>query len=187
MIHENDFLLHTGKIFLIGDIQKRLYRIFAEKIRFLISKKKNPIQVFITTDGGDPEFASAIVDDINGTKSLGLEVYTIGIGQVYSAGAFILAAGSKRFATEGTSLMIHPFSYDLGDSEHQSNKAYVNYTENMYNEMISSLAIKCGRKTPKDIKKFFEEIRDGKWLNAEQAVEFGLIDSIWNYSLENLN
>jgi ATP-dependent protease ClpP protease subunit len=41
--------------------------------------------------------------------------------------------------------------------------------------------MRCGRKNPRAIKKFFTETRDGKWLNAEQAIDFGLINKIWSY------
>jgi ATP-dependent Clp protease protease subunit len=175
-----------GKIFIIGEINGDTYLQVAQGLRNAVSNNLNRVDVYINSSGGEVESALAIIDDFGVFKSLNKDIYTIAIGEACSSGALILAYGTKRFATENSTMMLHPFSYDLGEKEHQATKSYVSFADDMYKKVMASLAMRCGRNNPSELKKFISDIRDGKWLDVDTAIDFGLIDGKWDYSLENL-
>lgn len=171
-------------LFINGDIEEKTYLNFAQELRYKLSLGISPIKLYINSGGGELESALAIIDDFSLVESKGKEIWTIAIGQASSSAALILAYGSKRFATPNSVMMLHPISYDLGENEHQSTKTYVNFADKVYNNIMTSLAVKCGRKQAKQVQKFIREVRDGLWLDVDEAKNFGLIDDVWDYSLE---
>lgn len=183
-----DYFLKSGQIFISGEIVDETYLRVSQQLRYMNYLEINPVKIFLNSPGGEVENAMAIIDEFRlfQRKDVNKEIWTIAIGQACSSAAFILAYGSRRFATDCASLMIHPMSYDQGEVEHQASFAYAKFAEQLYQDLMMPLAYRCGCKSKKAANKFIESIRDGKWMNAEEAKEFGLIDEIWDYSLERL-
>lgn len=180
----DEYLEDSSLLFINGEIKDKTYLNFAQQLRHKLSLNISPIKLYINSYGGELESALAIIDDFSLVETKGKEIWTIAIGQAASSAALILAYGSKRFATANSMMMLHPISYDLGEGEHQSTKTYVNFADKVYNNIMTSLAVKCERKQPKQIQKFITDIRDGLWLDVDEAKTFGLIDGVWDYSLE---
>lgn len=176
------YLLKNREILLFGEIDEKKAKGFILRARYIHSRspKNQPLLIFINSGGGDVDFAISIIEEIK-SISRDREVYTIGTGQVMSAAIFILAAGSKRYGCEYTSYMMHPFSYEPHTESviHEQFKEQVLHTDKVYNNLITDLAITCGKKEPKQIKKFREDIQKNIWLDTDGALEFGLINSIW--------
>lgn len=145
------------------------------------------MNIYICTEGGDVECAMGIVDEINGLRTAGIKVNTIGIGRVYSCGIFILCAGEHRFGTENTTYMMHPFRYELGEEYHNIAREYIKYADKQQNEVMLWVAMQCGKSLSKDIKKFMNDVNDNIYLNNETAKELGLIHEDWNYAKETHN
>ena len=145
------FLLNTGRIFIWGDIDEDSAEKFVKELRYVISKNITDIYIYIHSEGGEVDASCAIVDEINGAKALGCEVYTIGIGKAYSCASFILAMGSPkcRYATETTSLMLHPVSYELESDYIDAQRSYTEFTDHQYKRIVEMIARACGRKTKK--------------------------------------
>jgi len=183
----DNYFLNNGQITIIGDINEELYLQVSKQLRWLRKLDVSRVRIYINSQGGEVESALAIIDEFKLFQQKGShkEVWTIATGNCCSAAAFILAYGSKRFATDNATIMVHPISYDPGEGEHQSTKTYVEYAERLYKNVMWPLAARCGRKSTKEVEKFIEEIRNGKWMEPEEAKEFGIIDDIWDYSLEN--
>lgn len=180
----DDYLLDKGQIFISGEIDYTTYLDVSKKLRYCFYKNISPVKIYINSTGGVVEDALGIIDEFKLFEQNDKEIYCIGCGQVCSSAAIILGFGTQRFATESTTLLLHPISYDLGNSEHQSAKSYVIFAEKLYNNIMINLALKCGRKTPKELQKFIDSIRNGYWMDCDSALEFGLIHAKWNYSLE---
>lgn len=168
-------------IYLIGDIDEKTYKRFLYKLRILKQEKVDKINIYITTDGGDVHFAAGMFDEIEGAKKSGITINTIALGAVASAGIFILSAGDIRWGTENTTYFVHPFSYATQDY-HQQTKQYVNFADEYYNNLMVSLATRCGYNTPKKIKEFLRKVNENIWLDTDSAIKFGLIDKKWNYN-----
>lgn len=180
----SDYFNESGIFFINGEINSNTYIELAEGLRHSKHLEIPRIHIYINSGGGELEAALAIIDDFKIYEKNNKEIYTIAVGEACSCGALILAYGTKRFATENAVMMLHPISYDLGEAEHQSTKSYVNFAEKLYNNLMTSLAMRCGRKNSKEIKSFMDKIRDGHWMDVDGAIEFGLIDDKWDYSLE---
>jgi ATP-dependent protease ClpP protease subunit len=123
-------------------------------------------------------------DEMKGLHILGATIYTIVIGKAYSAAAEILAAGDERYATHNARLMMHPVSYDVGHDYISQQLAYSNFMNKVNRACLITAARNCGYKTKAAIKKFEEAIKDGLWMTADEAIDFGLIDNIWDYRWE---
>ena len=130
------------------------------------------IQFYINSPGGSVTSGFAIYDTMQYIKS---DVSTICIGMAASMGAFLLAAGAKgkRIALPNAEVMIHQptggFRGQATDIQIHAEK--ILRTKDRLNTI---LAENTGRKV--------EEIRDASerdnFMTAEEAKEFGLIDSV---------
>lgn len=123
-----------------------------------------PIELWIRTNGGWSEDAFAIIDVM---ETISSPVTTIAMGSTSSAGAMILAAGTGgRKALPNAVVMVHDNlsedkgEYSLGRAERATELAFWKRTA----------------KLPSD---WFTQKGDFSYfLNAEQAMEFGLVDEI---------
>ena len=70
----------------------------------LAIEDRQPIKIFINSDGGYVATVLHVIDMIHLSKP---PVYTIGMGRVYSAGGLLLMAGHKRYIFPHTSCLIH--------------------------------------------------------------------------------
>lgn len=70
----------------------------------LAIEDRQPIKIFINSDGGYVATVLHVIDMIHLSKT---PVYTIGMGRVYSAGGLLLMAGHKRYIFPHTSCLIH--------------------------------------------------------------------------------
>ncbi len=83
---------------------------------------KNPYQrfvLFITTDGGDADPARLFYSLV---RTADINLITVALEHVYSAGLVLLLAGKQRFATAHTEFVIHQASLYLQGS-HAYNEA----------------------------------------------------------------
>ena len=77
--------------------------------------KREPIRVFINSNGGNAYDALAIFDVIKQSKT---PVHTIALGWCMSAGMWIFMAGAERYVGEHATLMFHDvFSHANGKTE----------------------------------------------------------------------
>lgn len=68
---------------------------------------KDPIEIYIDTNGGDAFAGFAIVDMIEQLKNDGYEVVTINMAKSFSAGMIIAISGSVRKAFSRSRYMLH--------------------------------------------------------------------------------
>jgi ATP-dependent Clp protease protease subunit len=132
------------------------------------------VQIYINSPGGSFTAMSAIYDTMRYMKP---DVQTVCLGQAASAAAVILAAGSqgKRMALPNSRILIHQpateqASYgQSSDIEIQANE--ILRMRALLEKMIADNSGKSAEEVSRDIE------RD-KVLTADQAVEYGLIDTI---------
>ena len=103
------------------------------------------------------------------------DVSTIAIGAAASMGSFLLAAGTKgkRYALKNSEIMIHEV---LGETEGQASVI------KMQAERIISLRDKMNRLLAKltgnTYKKICNDTKRDYFMNAEEALKYGIIDKI---------
>jgi ATP-dependent Clp protease protease subunit len=108
-----------------------------------------------------------------------IQVCTLACGVAYSAAAGILAMGTKKWrgARPDSAIMLHPASLSLEHDYESNQRALMGFLSKRC-EMINRMtATACGM--IKKYKKFLSDIDKGLWLSAEEAVKYGVIDTVW--------
>ncbi|WP_112245893.1 ATP-dependent Clp protease proteolytic subunit [Kribbella monticola] len=131
------------------------------------------ISIYINSPGGSFTALTAIYDTIRYIKA---DVQTVCLGQAASAAAVLLAAGTpgKRMALPNSRIIIHQPATEgtygqSSDIEIQANE--ILRLRSLLEKMLSDASGKSLEEVSRDIE------RD-KFLTAEQAVQYGLIDSV---------
>lgn len=181
-----DFLLQSRRVLLFREIDDRLTIRIINILKYLANTGPEPIFLYINSPGGNVDNAKAIMDEIIEIQDIGIEVWTIVQGLACSAAADILSLGthSRRYASKHSTIMLHPMSYDLPPDyqafQEQTSKFYAKDADT-----INSLIAKaCGKTTPKKIQTFKQDIDKSLWLNANEAINYGVVDNIWTYQVE---
>jgi ATP-dependent Clp protease protease subunit len=168
-----DMLLENRIIFLAGPITERTASLVIMRLLYLQSiKKDQAINLYINSPGGLVDQTLAIYDTM---QFLGCEVATYCIGQASSGAAIILAAGTKgnRFALPNAKVMLHqPYGGITGQAEDIRIQAEeVLRDKKLLNDILS-------KHTGQDPEKIAAEIERDRYMNAQEALEYGLVDEI---------
>ena len=169
-------LLKDRIIFLGTPIDDTIANLVMAQLLHLESEDPDKdISIYINSPGGEITGLFAIYDTMQFVKC---EVSTICLGQAASAAAVLLAAGApgKRYALPNSRILIHqPYTEGTGgqisDLEIQANEIIRMRT--LLEEMIANATGQSTEDVSRDIE------RD-KILTAEQAVQYGLIDQVFD-------
>jgi ATP-dependent Clp protease protease subunit len=147
--------------------------IVAQLIHLESDDADKDVSIYINSPGGEMSSMMAIYDTMQHIKP---EVMTTCIGMAASAAAVILAAGErgKRFVLPHARVLIHqPHQSGL---EGQASDIEIHAKEiiRQKEEMNQILAQHTGQ----DVEKVVRDTDRDRWLTADQAVEYGLVDSI---------
>ena len=166
-------LLQDNVIFAVGPIEDNMANLIVAQMLFLESENPNKdIYLYINSPGGSITSGLSIYDTMQFIKP---DVSTICIGQAASMGAILLAGGtkSKRFSLPNSRMMIHqPISGFQG----QASDIDIHAKEVLkMKALVNSILSKHTGKSEKQIGK--DTDRDN-FMDAQAALEYGLIDQI---------
>jgi len=136
----------------------------------LDSLSHNPIKIFITSPGGDLDSTFLLYDVMKRVQS---PIITIG-DYCASAAAIILAAGSKRYLSPHSKVMLHLPAGQMGgdardwDIQHKQMEKYRN--------RVVDILIECGAK--KSHNEILNDIDRDYWMEPGEAIIYGLADEI---------
>lgn len=171
-IQPSEKLLKTRSLLLSGEINKEMADRFIKDLLILENEGNEPVKIFIDSPGGDVDAGYAIFDMI---RFVNCPVTIIGMGLVASAAALVLLAVDKknRIALPNSSYLIHqPLSQMKGTAtEIEIHAKQLDKLKAKLNKLISD-------ETGKDLKTVEEDTDRDHWLDAEEAVEYGLVDRI---------
>ena len=166
-------LLMDRIIFLGTPINDDVANIVIAQLLFLqADNPERDIHLYINSPGGSVSAGLAIYDTMQFLKS---PVSTICMGLAASMGAFLLAAGAKgkRLALPHSRIMIHQPSGGAqgtaADIEVQAKE--ILFLRQKMNELMS-------KHTGQDVSQIERDIERDKFMGAEEAVKYGLIDSV---------
>jgi ATP-dependent protease ClpP protease subunit len=137
-----------------------------------------PIYLHITTNGGDLLAGFFGYDKIKGSKN---PIITVVEGCVASAGSLLSMAGTKRYMTENSHLLIHQLrtgmfgTYEELVDEKANCNQFMTKLVNLYKDNSN------GKMSKTKIKEILK--RDIFW-DTKTAIANGLVDEVWNGSLE---
>lgn len=173
MKFDNKFL-EQRRVFLWGPVHDESAEKIVNRLLFLEANEPGKeIFFYINSPGGVVTSGMVIYDTM---KMISSPVTTICMGLAASMGSILLSGGEKgkRLIWPNGRVMIHQPS--LGGMYGQATDIEITANEILKTKQLSAkiLAENCG-KTYEQVMKDFD--RD-KWMNAAEAVEFGIVDGI---------
>jgi ATP-dependent Clp protease protease subunit len=166
-------LLKERVIFLVGEVNDFSANLILAQMLFLESENPDEdIHFYINSPGGSVTAGMAIYDTMQFIRP---QVSTLCIGMAASMGSFLLAAGEKgkRFCLPNSRIMIHqPLGGFRGQaSDFEIHAREMLSTKQKLNRMLS-------RHTGQPINKIESDTDRDNFLDAEQAVKYGLADKV---------
>ncbi|MCK5799070.1 MAG: ATP-dependent Clp endopeptidase proteolytic subunit ClpP [Deltaproteobacteria bacterium] len=166
-------LLKDRIVFLGGTVADDMANIVIAQMLFLESEDPDrDIMLYVNSPGGVVTSGLAIYDTMQYVKC---DVATICMGQAASMGALLLASGAagKRYALPHARIMVHQ---PLGGFSGQASDIDIQAREILgMRERLNKILAKH---TGKDFDTVSKDTDRDYYLNAKDAVEYGLVDEI---------
>jgi len=169
----DDLLLDNRIVFLVGEISYARAAEVIMKMLYLDNLKRNSeISLYINSPGGSVDDTMAIYDTIRFVSS---PVATYCIGRAQSGAALILAAGTKgsRYALPHAKVMLHqPWGGVGGQAADVKIQAEeILKAKAMINDILA-------KHTGQPVEKIQAETERDRYMTADEAKEYGLIDEV---------
>ncbi len=165
-------MLETRTVIISGEINDEVAKDVCNKLLLLESMSDEPINLFISSQGGHVDSGYYIHDMINFITP---KVNIIGSGWVVSAGVLIYLSGQKenRYSLPNTRFMIHqPSGGVQGQStEMEITAKEIIRTREKLNKLIS-------KETNQPLEKVAEDTARDYWLNTQEALDYGIVNKI---------
>lgn len=167
-------LLSHRVVFLGRPVDDEIANLIVAQLLHLESDDPDkPISLYINSPGGSMDSMFAIYDSMQHIRP---EVHTTCIGMAASAASLILAGGEvghRSILPHGRVMIHQPWVQNVGgqasDIEIHANE--IIRQREQANDILA-------RHTGQDIEKIRQDTDRDRWLTADQAVEYGLVDTI---------
>lgn len=164
--------LENRIVHIVGEINDTLAASVIAQLLHLESLGDEPISIYINSPGGSVTAGMAIYDTMRYIKP---QVYTICVGIAASMGAVLLSGGEKghRNMLSHSEVMIHQPSGGISGqaSDIILVSDHIRKTRETLNKV---LAVNCG----KELEKVALDTERDYWMNAKEALEYGIVDNI---------
>ena len=159
-------LLNERIVFLGDEVNSDTASLVIAQLLFLESEDPDKdISLYINSPGGSVTAGMGIYDTMQYIKC---DVSTICVGMAASMGAFLLAGGTK-----GKRMILQPSGGAQGQAtEIQITAEWILRTKK---NLAKILAENCNQ----PFEKVMEDTERDHWMSAEQALEYGLVDHIF--------
>ena len=165
-------MLKSRTILVSGEINKPLAERVIRSLIMLEEDAPDPIKVYIDSPGGDADAGYAIFDMMRFVKP---PIQMIGMGLVASAAALILLAAprERRIGLPNSHYLIHqPMSGSRGvATEIEIHAKEIEKLRAKINRLIAEETGQPMEKVEKDTDRDY-------WMNAEEAVAYGLLSRV---------
>lgn len=165
-------LLQDRIILLSGEIDDNLSNIIVSELLYLDSINHDDINIYINSPGGSITSGMAIYDTMNYIKS---DVSIVCIGMAASMAAFLLSSGKKgkRYALPNSEIMIHQ---PLGGVNGQATE--IKIAADRILKLKDKLNNILSKNTGKDINAIQNDTERDYFMDANEALKYGIIDKI---------
>lgn len=165
-------ILKTRSILISGEINKESADRFIKDLLVLESESKDPVKVFINSPGGNVDAGFAIYDMV---RFVSCPVIMVGMGLIASAASLILLAvpAERRVGLPNSSYLIHqPLSEMKGNAtDIEIHALQLEKIKEKLNRIISEA-------TGTALETVASDTDRDHWLDADQALAYGLISRI---------
>ncbi len=173
-------LLRDRIIYLGEAIDSDLANLIVAQLLFLDSEDpEKDIYLYINSPGGSVSAGMGIYDTMRHVRP---DVCTICMGIAASMGAFLLSGGTegKRMSLPHSRIMIHQ---PLGGAQGQATDIEIQAKEILY---LKKYLNEClAEHTGQPIEKITEDTERDFFMSASEAMEYGIIDQIYNRNSSN--
>ena len=166
-------LLRERIVFLGQEVEDGIANLITAQLLFLEGEDpEQDISLYINSPGGAAHAGMAIYDAIQYVKP---DVRTICYGIGMSAAAMILAGGApgKRFALPHARIMIHQ-----GSAGFRGTPTDIQIAAKEITETTRLMAEAIARHSGRDVEQVMRDIDRDFFMAPEEAIEYGLIDSV---------
>ena len=166
-------MMHERILWLAGPVNDQMSTVACAQLMFLDNlDPKADITCYIDSPGGSVKSGLSIVDIMNFIRP---DISTINTGMAASMGSILLGAGTKgmRAALPNSRVMLHQVSG--GAQGHTADMEITLAETKKYNVKLFDM---LGEYTGKTGAQVLEDCNRDKWLDAEEALEYGIIDEI---------
>jgi ATP-dependent Clp protease protease subunit len=166
-------LLKERIIFLGTGINDQVANLMVAQLLYLDSQDpEREISLYINSPGGIIYHGLAIYDTIQQVRA---PVRTVAVGVTASMGTMLLAAGTKgrRYALPHATIHMHPAG---GGAQGYAPDVEIQYKE--LQRMQDLLHQLLARHTGQKVKKVADDFDRDRWMSAEEAVEYGIVDEV---------
>jgi len=167
-----DKLLKTRSLLLTGEINKEMADRLIKDLLVLEAESQDSVKLYINSPGGDVDSGFAIYDMI---RFVSCPVTIIGMGLVASAAALVLLAVplERRIGLPNSSYLIHqPLS------EMKGNATDIEIHAMQLEKIKAKINRLIAEATGKSLEKVAHDTDRDYWLDADDAVKYGLISRI---------
>ena len=166
-------LLKERVVFLVGPVEDHVANLIVAQLLFLESENPDKdIHFYINSPGGSVSAGLAVYDTMQFIKP---DVSTMCVGQAASMGALLLAGGAegKRFCLPHSRVMIHQ---PLGGFQGQATDIDIHAKEILKaRDRLNQIFVKH---TGQSIDKIQQDTERDKFMSAEEAGSYGLVDAV---------
>lgn len=166
-------LMRDRILWVAGPVNDQMSTVVQAQLMFLDSiSSSKMITMHIDSPGGSVKSGLSMVDVMNYIKC---DISTINTGMAASMGSILLGAGTKgmRYSLPSSKVMLHQVS--AGASGHVEDMKISIAEAEKYNQKLFGMLAEY---TGKDKDQVLADCNRDNWLDAEQALEYGIIDDI---------
>ena len=178
VLKTREVLFKEGTIVINSNFDEVVMENVFFKIRELIRDNNVPeIFIYINSNGGDVTSLFPLIDIINYSPK---SISTIILGKAYSAGAILALCGhnGKRFAHRNSDILLHEVASSSSGESVKNTQIQLNAERAKYlNNKLVSIIKENTKLSKKQIKEYMESNLD-KFITAEKAIKYGIIDKI---------
>lgn len=165
-------LLKSRTVLINGEVDHELAEKVIGQLIVLDTESHDPIRVLVTSQGGHVDSGYAILDMLRFIES---PVVTIGVGWVASIGVPILfgATRENRYSLPNTRYLLHQPSGGAGGpvSDIRIEAQEILKIRERINLLIAE-------ETGQAVEKIAQDSDRNFWMNAEEALEYGLVSKV---------
>ena len=169
-------MLKDRVIFLNGQVEDNMANLIVAQLLFLENESpEKDIWIYINSPGGSVTAGMAIFDTMKFIKP---KIKTVVIGQAASMGSCLAQAGDERYMLPSARHMIHQ---PLGGFQGQASDFEIHAKEILrVKKDLTQIYVDHNSKGKK-YDEIASDMERDNFMNAEQALEYGLIDEILSH------
>lgn len=163
-------------VILVNEFNPASLKIFREELSKAHNTGQPIIPVLVDSYGGQIYAIMAMASLISSSK---IPVSTVALGKAMSAGAALVAFGTKgyRYIAPDSHIMIHQASTGVGGTIAEVNTS-IDHSNALNIQILEKMSLACGHK-----KDFFTNLVKERgnmdiYLNPKEAKKYGIIDKI---------